>query len=58
MAMTWQQTLYFARVKMNVVPLALKAPIMDQSINSVVYVKVVSEPTQFPLSVSLRKEKG
>ena len=41
MAMTWQQTLYFARVKRNVVPLALNAQIMDQSVNSVVDVKVV-----------------
>ena len=39
---------------MNVVPLALRTEVMDQRINSAVYVKVLSEPIKFLLSMLQR----
>ena len=41
---------------MNVAPLVLRTQVIDQRINSPVYVKVlISEPMNFPLSVSSSK---
>ena len=46
-------------VQMNVVqPPAQRAQMMDQRINSVVYVKVLSEPMNFLLIGSASKEMG
>ena len=41
---------------MNVVLLVLMTQMMDQRINSAVYIKVLSEPMNFPLSVSPSKK--
>ena len=43
---------------MNVVPLALMTQMMDQRINSTVYVVVLSEPMNLSLNVSPSKETG
>ena len=43
---------------MNVEPQAQMVHTMDQRINSTVYVVVLSEATNFPLSVSPSKEMG
>ena len=43
-------------VHTNIVPLELRIEMMDQRINSTAYVKVLSEPMNFPLSVSLSKK--
>ena len=46
------------KITMNVGPLALMMQMMDQRINSAVYVVVLSEPVNFPLSVRHSNEMG
>ena len=43
---------------MNVVPQALRTIMIDQRVNSEVYVQVLSEPMKFLQSVSSSKETG
>ena len=45
-------------VDMNVVLLTLRTQMVDQRINFVVYVKVLSEPMKCLLSISSSKENG
>ena len=45
-------------VDMNVVLLTLRTQMVDQRINFVVYVKVLSEPMKCLLSISCSKENG
>ena len=54
----FSETFYLSSQQMNVVLLALTTQMMDQRINSTVYVKVLSEPMKFPLGISPSKEVG